>query len=130
MIAITNVSGRLRLWRTEAGHTAIAAGATVVVEGTMPGLVQRRKWEVSGLVIRPAASRRPVDAEASPAIPSDAYLRTAEPREQQAAARIPRDWRDMAWPVMRSLAAQVCNQPIRTKAEAVAAIEAELERRG
>lgn len=42
---------------------------------------------------------------------------------------IPADWRGLDWPELRSLAAKVSDEPIISKADAEAAIEAELARR-
>jgi hypothetical protein len=43
---------------------------------------------------------------------------------------IPADWREnLAWPVLRSLASSVSDTPVKNRAEAEAAIEAELARR-
>lgn len=54
-----------------------------------------------------------------PPAPGDASLPPA----------IPETWRDLDWPELRSLAASVSSTPVRSKAEAEAAIEAELARR-
>ena len=43
---------------------------------------------------------------------------------------IPDDWRDLAWPQLKSLAGSVSDEKIKTKDDAVAAIELEIERRG
>lgn len=42
---------------------------------------------------------------------------------------IPDGWRDLAWPALKSLAAKVSDEMIKTKNDAVAAIEMEIERR-
>ncbi len=43
---------------------------------------------------------------------------------------IPADWRDLAWPQLKSLAGSVSDEKIKTKDDATAAIELEIERRG
>lgn len=45
-------------------------------------------------------------------------------------APIPEDWRELPWPRLSSLAASVSDEKIKSKEDAVAAIEMELERRG
>lgn len=42
---------------------------------------------------------------------------------------IPADWRSLAWPALKSLAAKVSDETIKSKDDAIAAIEMELERR-
>ncbi len=42
---------------------------------------------------------------------------------------IPDDWRELSWPALKSLAAAVSDEKIKSKEDAVAAIEIELERR-
>lgn len=42
---------------------------------------------------------------------------------------IPEGWRDLPWPALRSLAAKVSDETVRSKDDAVAAIEIEIERR-
>jgi hypothetical protein len=42
---------------------------------------------------------------------------------------IPDGWRDLPWPALKSLAAEVSDDSIKTKDDAVGAIEAELARR-
>lgn len=42
---------------------------------------------------------------------------------------IPGDWRDLPWPALKSLAASVSDEKIKSKTDAVAAIEIEIERR-
>jgi hypothetical protein len=71
---------------------------------------------------RPAATVPPPPAGlvhrlSAPAIPRDA------------AAGIPDDWRNLSWPQLRSLAARLRadDGPIRTKEDAVAAIELHIE---
>lgn len=39
---------------------------------------------------------------------------------------IPEDWRDLDWPAMRALAAEISEEPIRSKEDAITAIEAHL----
>lgn len=63
-------------------------------------------------------------------IPDTAYLPTAEPREKQEAVEIPDDWKSLKWFALRSLASKISDEPIKTMEQAVAAIEAELARRG
>jgi len=46
-----------------------------------------------------------------------------------AMVEIPPAWRELPWAQMRSLAAKVATAPVRTQADAVAAIEAEIARR-
>jgi len=43
---------------------------------------------------------------------------------------IPEGWRDLSWPALKSLAAAVSDETIKTKDDAVAAVEMEIERRG
>lgn len=43
---------------------------------------------------------------------------------------IPADWQSLAWVQLKSLAASVSDEKIKTKEDAVAAIELEIERRG
>ena len=43
---------------------------------------------------------------------------------------IPENWRELKWFALRSLAARLTNEPVNDKADAIAAIEAELARRG
>ncbi len=42
---------------------------------------------------------------------------------------IPEGWRDLSWPALKSLAASVSDEKIKTKEDAEAAIDLELERR-
>lgn len=42
---------------------------------------------------------------------------------------IPDGWRDLSWPALKSLAANVSDEKIKTKEDASAAIELEVERR-
>jgi hypothetical protein len=42
---------------------------------------------------------------------------------------IPDDWRDLPWPALKSLAASVSDDTIKTKDDAIAAVELELQRR-
>jgi hypothetical protein len=65
-------------------------------------------------------------AEADKAIEAElARRQKAEATQPEPeAAEIPSGWRDLPWPAMRSLAASVSDTPIRSKADAVAAIEA------
>lgn len=42
---------------------------------------------------------------------------------------IPEDWRQLAWPALKSLASKVSDESIKSKDDAVAAIELEIERR-
>lgn len=42
---------------------------------------------------------------------------------------IPDGWRELAWPALKSLAASVSDEKIKSKDDAVAAIEIEIERR-
>lgn len=42
---------------------------------------------------------------------------------------IPEDWQTLAWPAMKSLAAKVSDEKIKSRDDAVAAIELEIERR-
>lgn len=72
----------------------------------------------------------PVSPETGPVVPETAYLRTSEPRVTQEAVEIPSDWKALKWFAMRSLASKVSDVPIKTMDDAVAAIEAELARRG
>lgn len=44
-------------------------------------------------------------------------------------ADIPDDWRELAWPALKSLASKVSDETIKNKDDAVAAIELEVERR-
>lgn len=53
---------------------------------------------------------------------------TGEP-QTPLAITIPVDWRDLAWPQLKSLAGSVSDEKIKTKDDAVAAIELEIERR-
>lgn len=43
--------------------------------------------------------------------------------------QIPDGWRELAWPALKSLAASVSDERIKTKDDAEAAVELELERR-
>jgi hypothetical protein len=49
---------------------------------------------------------------------------------ERSRVEVPSNWRDMPWPQRRSLATQFSDGPIHNNEEAVAAIEAELRRRG
>lgn len=42
---------------------------------------------------------------------------------------IPDDWRDLTWPSLKSLAATVSDEKVKTKDDAIAAIKLEVERR-
>lgn len=42
---------------------------------------------------------------------------------------IPDDWRGLPWPALKSLAASVSDEKIKSKDDAIAAIEIEIERR-
>lgn len=44
-------------------------------------------------------------------------------------AHIPDDWRELAWPALKSLASKVSDEAIKSKEDAVAAVELEVERR-
>lgn len=58
-----------------------------------------------------------------------ARSRTAEPAEERAAVAIPEDWQKLPWDALKSLAAKLTDDPVKTKVDAVAAIEAEVARR-
>jgi len=60
---------------------------------------------------------------------SSERLRTAEPRAKQLAVDIPDNWRDLPYPTLRSLAARVSNDPVKTRDDCETAVEAELARR-
>jgi hypothetical protein len=74
---------------------------------------------------KPGAYIPPATAEDEPeteAVSDDYPERTA--------VLIPADWRDLHWQTMRGLAAQITDLTLSTKADAIAAIELELTRRG
>lgn len=65
--------------------------------------------------------------------PTDAEAPPPPVQPVNTAVEIPADWETMPWvgaPSMRSLAAQLTDQPVINKAQAVAVITAELQRRG
>ena len=74
---------------------------------------------VERLDVAPAAKPSPAAAMPLPTVPE----------AERAAVAIPEDWRDLSWPQIRSLAAQFASEPVLNKADAVAAVEAELARR-
>jgi hypothetical protein len=78
--------------------------------------------DLSGAVAEPSA---PADAIAAP--PS---LTPVAPEPERAAIDIPEDWQSLSWPQLRRLAASFSPDPIINKGLAVAAITAELARRG
>jgi hypothetical protein len=78
--------------------------------------------DLSGTVAEPSA---PADAIAAP--PS---LTPVAPEPERAAIDIPEDWQSLSWPQLRRLAASFSPDPIINKGLAVAAITAELARRG
>ena len=55
---------------------------------------------------------------------------TTETPAERAAVEIPATWRELPWPKLRSLASKVCDEPISNRNVALAAIEAQLQRRG
>lgn len=57
-------------------------------------------------------------------------VETYTPNEQEAAVEIPEDWRDMHWKRQMVLAKKFTDMEIENQADAVTAIELELERRG
>lgn len=81
------------------------------------------------------ATRRLAAGDLFHASPRDARLLVKLKRASHApaaaehAVTIPDDWKDMDWPEMKSLAASLSPTPIKTKADATAAIEAEVGRR-
>lgn len=75
----------------------------------------------------PGAYIPPVQAEASDAPETEAV---ADEFPERTAVVIPEGWRDMHWQSQRSLALQVTDFALGNKADAVAAIELELTRRG
>ncbi|MET3925945.1 hypothetical protein [Devosia sp. 2618] len=68
------------------------------------------------------------DARALVAI-GKARAATADAEVEVAPVAIPDDWRALAWPALKSLAASVSTETIRTKDDAIAAVELEIERR-
>jgi len=72
-----------------------------------------------------------VKAEVTPA-PEPAenpHPRTSETPEERALVDIPEGWSDMPWFAIKSLAAKLTDEPVTDKPFAIAAIEAEIERR-
>jgi hypothetical protein len=51
------------------------------------------------------------------------------PQDERAAIEIPADWSGLSWPALRGLATKLSDTPVLNKADATAAIEAELARR-
>lgn len=78
----------------------------------------------------PAPAPQP-EPEADPAAADTGEPQAGEPAGDPPAGEvdIPADWRDLTWQQQRSLAAKLTTDPVGNKAAAVAAIEAELERR-
>ncbi|MBO9589073.1 hypothetical protein [Devosia sp.] len=61
----------------------------------------------------------------------DARILTALKRARHAeAVAIPETWETLPWPQLRSLASEFSDAPIKNKAEAIAAIQAEIAKRG
>lgn len=89
-----------------------------------------------GNITRDAKAGQRVDFEDCPQHVIDYYVAEGyvEAVEDSAPARdpdadgveIPENWQDLPWPELRSLASKLTDSPITTKADAVAAIEAEL----
>ena len=84
------------------------------------------------------ATRRLSAGDLFTAAPRDARVLVALKRARQVGAsavpaekpaEIPENWQELEWPKLRSLASDVSETPITSKADAVAAIEAELKRR-
>jgi hypothetical protein len=93
-------------------------GATrVIVHGDYPAIVDA--YRKAGVPVT-------VDGLEGDAEPLEPALGAAQRALDPA---IPADWRDLDWPELRSLASKVSEEPIKTKEDAVDAIEAELERR-
>ena len=56
-------------------------------------------------------------------------LKRARPAGPEPEIAIPDDWQALAWPKLRSLASQLSDEPIAKKADALAAITAEINKR-
>lgn len=106
--------------------------AKVFLIGDWPNI--RKAYEELGI---PVERLDAVAAEAQPeAMTPPPFLVSALTSDERAAVEIPEGWRDLAWTragdgevSLRSLANQFSDTPILTKADAYAAIEAELQRR-
>lgn len=118
---------------------------TVTIRAMDPALVA--KWRRVGVRVSEVVDARPeavvsesaavfeplpeASEEERVSLPLDPPTRHSwEPREEQETVDI-EGWRDITdWPALRSLAASVSKHPIRSRADAVAALEAEEGRRG
>jgi len=79
------------------------------------------------------ATRRLAAGDLFTASAKDARILTALKRARavdNSQPFIPNEWQDLDWPALKALAASISAGPIKTKADATAAIEAEIQRRG
>lgn len=103
----------------------VQPGEAEIADDLVPGLVAEGYVGGPGIAAPPpVAAGRPDPAPESDTVP-DAAADDPPP----GSVEIPDDWRALKWPALRSLASKVSDEPIHNHADAVAAIELELERR-
>lgn len=97
----------------------------------------RRAYEAAGVPVEDLSAQAAVaPAEPPGGLDAPASLTPTIPEDERAKVYIPAEWRDLPWTPkpdqdlsLRSLASMVSDTPIINKAQAAAAITAELERR-
>lgn len=75
-------------------------------------------------------ARKDAERKEAERIAAEAAAEAARKTADRAKVKIPAQWADMPWHDMRALAAELTDDPVRSKEEAAAAIQAELKRRG
>jgi hypothetical protein len=116
--------------RTEEENAAITEQATL--QAKQDRLRQSeldRGGAVETQVETPVAADTRVEAPLDETQRSRAEKARSETPDERSRVRIPKDWSDLPASRMRSLAAQLTDEPVKTKADAEAVISAEVERR-
>lgn len=75
------------------------------------------------------AARAAVERAEQERIAAEAAAAAAARLAERAAVDIPDDWHALSWPELRSLATELSDETVRSKDDAIAAVEAELKRR-
>ncbi len=74
-----------------------------------------------GLILEGFIENAPAGAKMAPPLENKAEV---EPTDQVEPVAIPENWRDLPWPELRSLGAEVSPTVVRNKSDAIQAIEA------
>lgn len=87
------------------------------------------KGETADKAAKTPRTRKP-KADPAPKPPRETIVGEQEVRVARASVDIPADWAKLPWPQRLQLAAQLTDDKVKNGADAAAAIEAELKRRG